>query len=85
MGVDEPTIDSFAVGSSSDGLVGLHLFELGFELEAAGPPVVERDVTAADRSEPVGGLWEAVDTVLAWMRSGPLADAFTYGESALPV
>jgi hypothetical protein len=29
--------------------------------------------------------WEAVDKVLAWMRSGPLADAFTYGESTLPV
>lgn len=29
--------------------------------------------------------WEAVDQVLAWMRSGPLADAFTYGESGLPV
>jgi hypothetical protein len=29
--------------------------------------------------------WGAVDAVLAWMRSGPLADAFTYGESTLPV
>ena len=29
--------------------------------------------------------WEAVDRVLAWMRTGPLADAFTYGESTLPV
>lgn len=29
--------------------------------------------------------WGAVDRVLAWMRSGPLADAFTYGESTLPV
>jgi hypothetical protein len=29
--------------------------------------------------------WEAVDAVLEWMRSGPLADAFTYGESTLPV
>jgi hypothetical protein len=29
--------------------------------------------------------WEAVDEILAWMRSGPLADAFAYGESTLPV
>lgn len=29
--------------------------------------------------------WKAVDEVLAWMRSGPLADPFTYGESTLPV
>jgi hypothetical protein len=29
--------------------------------------------------------WKAVDEVLAWMRSGPLAEAFTYGESTLPV
>ena len=29
--------------------------------------------------------WKAVDEVLAWMRSGPLADAFTYGASSLPV
>lgn len=29
--------------------------------------------------------WEAVDRVLVWMRTGPLADAYTYGESRLPV
>ncbi|WCO67931.1 hypothetical protein PO878_04235 [Iamia majanohamensis] len=29
--------------------------------------------------------WKAVDEVLAWMRLGPLADAFTYGESTLPM
>lgn len=29
--------------------------------------------------------WEAVDRVLAWMRSGPLSDAYAYGESHLPV
>lgn len=29
--------------------------------------------------------WEAVDEVFAWLMSGPLANAVTYGESALPV
>jgi len=29
--------------------------------------------------------WAAVDEVLAWIRSEPLADAFTYGKSTLPM
>jgi len=29
--------------------------------------------------------WEAVDTVLAWMKTGPLQGAYIYGESGLPM
>ncbi|MGB6058837.1 MAG: hypothetical protein WBF71_11270, partial [Microthrixaceae bacterium] len=29
--------------------------------------------------------WDAVDRVLAWMETGPLTHAFTYGRSGLPV
>jgi hypothetical protein len=56
MRLDRPAIDPLTVRRQRQRLVGSKPLEARIEIETARPPLVEADLAASNRAQPVGGL-----------------------------